>query len=504
MTSKSLPAKANLRHLKHQAKARLRERREPGFSLRDAQNLVAEEYGFSSWRDLRRHFDTTHYDVDDLVAFADAIRSHDIPALIRVLDRTPSLVNATFGIKTLRLDGEALHRAIRQEVASGERADDIYATALWSVVFVPPQRNLEVARTLLEFGADPDATRDGGEVGPRAPIVFAAHEGGIDYVRLLLEHGADVSGEQGQMALDFAASHNRQDCVDLLIESGVRPSPFLLVAGGLKDRLLTLIERDPGLLEARDERGWNLLHAAGHRIYTGGMTEFDGIGREIGMALLEHGARHDVFSAAAFNETGLLRDLIIDPDVELADGSTPLQFAAFTGAVDALRVLLGAGADPGRALEGMNTAASHDDVEVVRVLLENGAPVSDELVANAARSRKGSTMVDLVLKHGGNPNGHDAIQWRAVHWASLVNADALRSLLVAGADPNAVCEGFGPQETNTPLHIATTGPDRIQVLIEFGADPEVRNANGQMPLDKAIREGNTESAEMLRNAMQLE
>ena len=110
MPSKSLPANANLRHLKHQAKERLRERRAPGFSLKDAQNLVAEEYGFNSWRDLRRTFDTPNYDVDDLVAFAEAIRSHDAPALRRVLDRSPSLVNATFGTRTLRLDGEELRR----------------------------------------------------------------------------------------------------------------------------------------------------------------------------------------------------------------------------------------------------------------------------------------------------------------------------------------------------------------------------------------------------------
>ena len=45
-------------------------------------------------------------------------------------------------------------------------------------------------------------------------------------------------------------------------------------------------------------------------------------------------------------------------------------------------------------------------------------------------------------------------------------------------------------------------PDRLRILLEFGADPTVRNANGQTPLDKATREGKTDSAEVLRNAMQ--
>ena len=53
--SRELPARANLEHLRNEAKQRLREtrRQDASAKLADAQLLVARGYGFASWRALK-------------------------------------------------------------------------------------------------------------------------------------------------------------------------------------------------------------------------------------------------------------------------------------------------------------------------------------------------------------------------------------------------------------------------------------------------------------------
>jgi ankyrin repeat protein len=60
-TTKSLPARPDLEHLRKQAKRRLRALRavEPRAKLADAQLAVAREYGFASWKKLSAHVEST-------------------------------------------------------------------------------------------------------------------------------------------------------------------------------------------------------------------------------------------------------------------------------------------------------------------------------------------------------------------------------------------------------------------------------------------------------------
>jgi Clp amino terminal domain, pathogenicity island component len=55
--SRELPERPNLDHLRRQARALLRERRkrDPQVQLATAQRLLAREYGFASWQELKSH-----------------------------------------------------------------------------------------------------------------------------------------------------------------------------------------------------------------------------------------------------------------------------------------------------------------------------------------------------------------------------------------------------------------------------------------------------------------
>ena len=201
MARRTLPANPNLRQLRHQAKELLRERRSPGFSLKNAQQALAEAYGFDNWLKLKRFVEKRHrYDIEDLVAYTEAVRYHDVKALKAILAKDPSLVDVIFGVNTFRLNGEELRADVRSQRTILD--SETRGTALQFLVFTKPMRNLDVARVLLERGADPDAVcyTDHNST-PYAPIVYAAWEGGVDAIRLLLEFGADVSGDQGREAL---------------------------------------------------------------------------------------------------------------------------------------------------------------------------------------------------------------------------------------------------------------------------------------------------------------
>ena len=83
-SSHELPARANLEHLRNEAKQRLRELRasDAVARLSDAQLIVAREYGFPSWRRLKAAVDDRERDR----VFA-AARDGDLHAVRRALER---------------------------------------------------------------------------------------------------------------------------------------------------------------------------------------------------------------------------------------------------------------------------------------------------------------------------------------------------------------------------------------------------------------------------------
>jgi len=161
-----------------------------------------------------------------------------------------------------------------------------------------------------------------------------------------------------------------------------------------------------------------------------------------------------------------------DPNLRDARGRTLLHYAAKEGNLEAVRLLLKHKADPNardrRGRTPLHYAVLADD-EVVVELIKAGAEVN-------AKDKDGRT---------------------PLHWAAVVKKNE-GALLYHGADPDAQ-DVYG----NTPLHYAVFRDNDygVRVLLEYLADPKVRNKKCMSPIDLAKERRFYELAELMEEAL---
>jgi uncharacterized protein len=109
--------------------------------------------------------------------------------------------------------------------------------------------------------------------------------------------------------------------------------------------------------------------------------------------------------------------------------------------------------------------------------------------------------VALLLERGADPDqpSVNTLRNTALHAAAAgpLSAEGFRALLAAGADPNVRQPGG-----YVPLHgAAVTGAaERIRLLLAHGADPHAATDDGRTALDLAEAAGHDEAAALLRDA----
>jgi ankyrin repeat protein len=246
------------------------------------------------------------------------------------------------------------------------------------------------------------------------------------------------------------------------------------------------------------------------------------------------------YQAIRSNDLLTLRSLLKTSDVNLKDQkeTTPLMYAAAFGSVDAMKILVDAGADVNaknalavspilwcagdlqkvrllvskgadvnaRSKQGQTAlliAASHDGAsDIVKLLLDKGADVSARGFMNtttllSATYANDTAIVTLLLQKGVDVNAKDVTGETALmNAASYGNVEVTRMLLAKGADVNAVSVAEGQQMKNgllaiaslTPLLLAVAygGPDEVKVLLDAGAKVNAVDVRGMTPLMLAI------------------
>jgi len=290
-TSRPLPERPNLRHLKDQAKDLLKAG--AAASISDAQFKVARLYGFASWPKLKAHVDS----FEEIGQLKQAIDANDIDRVKSMMTDNPTLHSAPLGygkdgpltwVAECRVPWEppTPARLAMAEWMIGhgsdvhQGGDGPLMRASLNAYRVP------MMELLVCHGADVNALWHG-----HFPIIFAPCES-LDPAALqwLLDHGANpnrrdhgykISGHSYPgTALDYvigsyARSPRRLSaCIDILLDAGGATKydepAVLQVLRGRIDGLAELIDAEPALVHKRfpeldcgQTGGRNLLLAGG-------------------------------------------------------------------------------------------------------------------------------------------------------------------------------------------------------------------------------------------------
>lgn len=434
--SKQLPERANLKHLKKQAKdlldalsrsnadavetvGRYFPSQHP-VGLNDAQLVIAREYGFESWGKLKGFVEADgavnlwrhHREVlrQDLVC---ALRSGDAESILSFLLVHPSLINDAI----VPHGQPPLHYVcFSQLVKSSEFELGLLATA----------------EMLLDRGADASAIVQR-EWGPESALYGAAgvlnHPG---LTKILLDAGARTDdGEALYHSSDHPGHH---DCTRLILEAGVNQSDL----------------------------DWCFKHQLDH-------TSIESI-----RLFLDHGANPNDTRARTALSHAILRGqnlevlrLLVDRGGDLEgldeDGTTPYAMARRLGNREVADKLVEWGAKPEMPVrdEILAAAADGDMDRVCRLAAEHPEAVEE------------------VTDYGRQPNDGltGSLSGQALHnMARLGHVKGLRALLDLGLDINLVS-----QWNETALHWASVAGrvDAVRLLLERGARMDIRESNYQ-------------------------
>src|SRR3984885_2435779 len=292
MSLLELPARPNLEHLKKQARLLLRGslRAEPAAidrfreaqvqlvaaapKLADAQHVIAREYGFDNWANLKAHVGALSD--DPMEALTAAIKANDAPLLRQVLERYPALKGKLDEpLPSFSFDTPALIAAVQKEnremidALLGAGANINARTKWWAGGFgVLDISSAELTPYLIERGAYVDihaAARlgmferlkslveaDAGLVHVRGgdgqtPLHFAAN---VEIAGYLLDHGAEIDArdiDHESTAAQYMAGHwpRRPEVARYLISRGAQTDILMAASVGDLELVRRHLDEDP-------------------------------------------------------------------------------------------------------------------------------------------------------------------------------------------------------------------------------------------------------------------
>jgi ankyrin repeat protein len=519
--------------------------------LRDVQLALAREHGFAGWAALKAHLasatERAAGHADRVASFiANACPDHHVrgkPAHVRawhtarrLLERHPEIARDSFYTAIAcgdlaRVEQELTARPALAKEPGGPKEWEplLYLCFSRAPVAEASESAVAIARLLLDHGADPNAYFKAG--GSRyTPMVGAVGEGEEDrpphrerdaLARLLLERGANLydnqvlynTGFHGQVLwflelnYEFAVKRGREaDWAD--------PEWQMMGMGGYGTGagwMLTVAVRNRDLQLAE----WVLAHGAtpnagparGERLSRRSLYE-DAIRAglpEMAELFVRYGAvpsgeplgAVEEYTAACLRlDTDKARAMVAsNPD--LLRAPQPMLAAANRDLADVVRFLLDLGVSPdvqnAEGERGLHMAAYANSLRVARLLLERGAEV-DPVESNWSNTPLGAAvyshhaeMIDLIGRVSRDI-------WELVY---VGNVERVRAVLRERPELAKTSSGghtplmwLPPDDELRALEIA-------KLLIAHGADPSLRNKEGETAADRARRLGMIEVASYL-------
>jgi len=477
MTSQPLPERANLEHLKKQAKSLLHDAqaKEPAalrrflavpslarlseaelsatrLALHDAQCVIAREYGFKSWHELRDHVHERSLSFDAAVDEFVRCATGGAPArALRLLARYPAIAHASLYAELVLGDYDAVQARLRRDPETAKPAGGIQNwepllyvchTFLHHDTPVRAAGLVDIARGLLARGANPNAEyhwnwhRELPRTALWGALCAMRH---LPLAEVLLEGGANPTDG---VSLHISAGSGDLASLELLHRFGVNVNG---IPGGVPPLRYILgwaantPERSAGIR-------WLLEHVADPNL---GWSEF-------GDAPLHTAAeRWDV----------PMIELLVDHGADIhqrrADGRTAHTVAALHGNQEVAEWLLAHGAeDELSPLEHFVAACTRGDAAAAAGMLRLHPNLrgelrpEDHLLMHVPAERGDAAVLETMLACGFDPNVKDRDGVTPLHRAAMGGrADAVRVLLAYGASVHALDGMF----SGTPLVWASHG-----------------------------------------------
>ncbi|MEE8131073.1 MAG: ankyrin repeat domain-containing protein [Vicinamibacterales bacterium] len=349
------------------------------------------------------------------------------------------------------------------------RADGVTALA-WAAHW----DDIDTARLLVEAGADPNTAND----LDVAPLMLASTNRSLPMVELLLASGADPNHARpnGETALMCAARAGEVQVTRALLEA--RADINAQTSRGFTPLIFAAAEGHGAVAAVLAETGADLSARTDAIV-----PKRSGYGRRGATADAEPRRLRD-------NQALLISQLPQDGDGEPRrpqGGFTPLLYAAMSGDLETVQVLVSAGAD-------VNETAPDGGTPLLVALMRG----TEEGLWRRPGGRNQDVAIYL-LEHGADPNLAEA-GYTALHVASATRQHrAVTTLLAHGANPNdtqfakpqrflnALIPGDGYLTTGwvsqigaTPFMLAAKSVDvpMMRLLVEHGADPQLAADGG--------------------------
>ena len=322
----------------------------------------------------------------------------------------------------------------------------------------------EVIKLLLAAGADPDLqTKTEG----RTALMAAARNGEEEAVQVLLNAGAnpDLQNKNGETAFRIATAKKREKVIKLLIAAGVQM--------GQEDR-----EKYAELLKEKERKIRKELEEKKQRLLAD-MHKQDSRGR---ISLMKAAKDGD------WETVNILVNGGVDVNMQDERGWTALMYLASSNDLPAdMREKIGELLINGGAKVDLQSKEREGSVTALTL---------------AARYKENLKLVYLLLARGADPKQRSHGDKTALmHAAQYGNAPVARALINLGADVNLQRDGgttalmYAVDYDKKGSHAKVT-----EQLLRSGADPNLGSKDGDLPIHKALREGNAQQATLLLEA----
>jgi ankyrin repeat protein len=338
------------------------------------------------------------------------------------------------------------------------------------LILAAREGHADVIATLLAAGADPEAATTSGTT----TLMLAAASGNARAVTMLVENGAEVNAKENvmqQTPLMFAAAYNRVDAMKALIKGGADIKANTKVVD-----LAALTSPDEEFFRQQQQQQQQGGPAAGQ----GGRGPGGPGGQQAQGGQAGGGGRFGPQTGKA----GVDRQFRFNELVAYQGGMTPLLMAARQGHIEAVQLLLEAGAPINQVSAGDKTsplliAVINGHFDLAKYLLDQGADPN-------ISSDNGAAPLYAALNVQWAPKALYP-QPRAYQQQKLTHLDLMKALVDKGADVNARLRkkvwysGYnfdlsGVDEIGaTPFWRAAYAADidAMKLLVQHGADPHI-------------------------------